>query len=284
VVAAEVVLADGTVIRADAEHHPDLLWAVRGAGGNFGIVTAIELATYEVRDVVFSTMAFDADAGLLERWGAAVERAPRELTSFLHLGAQRGGAPLVQLYSVYAGDDTGAAVEALTPLLGVGPLLDQQAQLVPYPALVPPHGGVHGGGSAAPAFRSGLLDHVTPELDAALLRLAGAGVAPLIQIRSVGGAVNDVDPLATAYAHRTQNFSLAAVGASVARLNERWDADVAPHTNGLYLSFDTDTRPERLHEAFPGETLERLRRLKALYDPGNVFDRNFAIPPAPALV
>jgi FAD/FMN-containing dehydrogenase len=53
---------------------------------------------------------------------------------------------------------------------------------------------------------------------------------------------------------------------------------VAPHVDGLYLSFDTDRRPERLHEAFPGETLDRLRRLKAQYDPDNVFDQNFAIP------
>jgi hypothetical protein len=104
----------------------------------------------------------------------------------------------------------------------------------------------------------------------------------MMQIRSVGGAVNDVDPLATAYAHRSQNFSLNVVGARLQRLNERWDAEIAPHTDGLYLSFDTDRRPERLHDAFPGETLARLRKLKALYDPDNVFDQNFPIEPAAA--
>jgi FAD/FMN-containing dehydrogenase len=81
VVAAELVLADGTQVRADAEHHPDLLWAVRGAGGNFGIVTAVELEAYEVGDVVLSTMTLEAGPELLERWGAALEAAPRELTS-----------------------------------------------------------------------------------------------------------------------------------------------------------------------------------------------------------
>jgi FAD/FMN-containing dehydrogenase len=101
----------------------------------------------------------------------------------------------------------------------------------------------------------------------------------MVQVRSVGGAVNDVDPLATAYAHRTQNFSANAVGTSLERLNARWDADVAPHANGIYLSFDTDVRPERLDDAFPGETLTKLRRLKARYDPDNVFDQNFPIPP-----
>jgi alkanesulfonate monooxygenase SsuD/methylene tetrahydromethanopterin reductase-like flavin-dependent oxidoreductase (luciferase family) len=279
VVAAELVLADGSLVRADANSHPDLLWAVRGAGGNFGIVTALELEAYELRDVVFSTMAFEASAALLERWGDAIEAAPRELTSFLNLWAQ-GGTPIVQLYSVYAGDDTQAAIDALTPLLDIARLLDQQAQLAPYAAVVAPQGGVHAGGSAEPAMRAGLLHHVTPELAQAMMDLLP--VAPMMQIRSVGGAVNDVAPLATAYAHRTQSFSLNSVGARLERLNERWDATIAPHTDGLYLSFDTDSRPERLHDAFPGETLVRLRRLKALYDPDNVFDQNFPIAPEPA--
>ncbi len=89
VVAAELVLADGTFARAD----DDLLWAVRGAGANFGIVTAFELEAYPVGDVVFSTMAFEADAALLERWGEVVEAAPRELTSFLSVFSRRGGGP-----------------------------------------------------------------------------------------------------------------------------------------------------------------------------------------------
>ena len=158
VVAAELVLADGSV---HARRRPTCFWAVRGAGANFGIVTAFELEAYPVGDVVFSTMAFEADAAMLERWGEVIESAPRELTSFLSVFSRRGGGNVAQLYSVYAGDDTAAATEALTPLLGVGPLLDQQAQLVPYPAVVAPQGGVHVGGSVA-AFRSGLVDHLTP--------------------------------------------------------------------------------------------------------------------------
>jgi alkanesulfonate monooxygenase SsuD/methylene tetrahydromethanopterin reductase-like flavin-dependent oxidoreductase (luciferase family) len=264
VVGAEVVLADGSVVQAG----DDLLWALRGAGGNFGIVTAFELDAYPLRNVVFSTMAFAGDAALLERWGELIEAAPRELTSFLIMGRQRG-IPVVQLYSVFASDDTEAAVDALTPLLEIGPLLEQQAQLVPYAAIVPPHGGVHMGGYE-PVMRSGLLDHITAQAAEAMVALG----SPFLQIRSVGGAVNDVDPLATAYAHRTQNFSVAAVAA------HDWDALMGSHVNGLYLSFDTDQRPERLREAFPEPTLTRLRELKATYDPDNVFNQNFPIPPA----
>ena len=95
-----------------------------------------------------------------------------------------------------------------------------------------------------------------------------------LQIRSAGGAVNDVDPMATAYAHRTQNFSVSASSP------RGWDERMAPLLNGLYLSFDTEFRPERLSEAFPEPTLSRLRELKAVYDPDNVFDQNFPIAPA----
>jgi len=73
-----------------------------------------------------------------------------------------GSAPIAQLYTVYAGDDTTAAIQALTPLLSIGTLLDQQTQLIPYPAGIPPHGALHLGDGFAPASCSGLANHITP--------------------------------------------------------------------------------------------------------------------------
>jgi hypothetical protein len=89
-------------------------------------------------------------------------------------------------------------------------------------------------------------------------------------------------PDPTAFAHRHQNFNGSSVGlgASEEEFLGHWD-DLHPYLDGLYLGFETDRRPERLHDAFPGETRTRLRRLKAQYDPDNVFDQNFPIPPAP---
>ncbi|HEY8584151.1 MAG TPA: FAD-binding oxidoreductase, partial [Capillimicrobium sp.] len=280
VVAAEVVLADGTLVRADAEHRPDLFWALRGAGGNFGIVTSLELEAYPVGDVVLAVMTYDASdtAAFLQRWGAAVEAAPRELTSFLHLSTARR-QPIAQTYTVVATADAGAAAQALTPLLDAGPLLRQQAHQLPYAAVVPPQGLEHPAGPG-PFLRAGLVDHLTPDVAGAIGRLAASGAAWLIQVRQVGGAINDVAPDATAYAHRHQNFSVSAAGHAMGTLNDRWDAEVHPHVDGLYLSFDTDTRPERLRDAFPGATLDRLRDLKAAYDPDGVFNQNFPIPPA----
>jgi FAD/FMN-containing dehydrogenase len=90
--------------------------------------------------------------------------------------------------------------------------------------------------------------------------------------------VADVPDDATAYAHRSANFSVVAFGASRDRLDAAW-AELATHFRGLYLSFETDRRPERIAEAWPPATLSRLRALKKEYDPENVFRDNFNIDP-----
>ncbi|RKR86353.1 FAD/FMN-containing dehydrogenase [Micromonospora pisi] len=283
IVAAEIVVADGRLLRVDAEHHSDLFWAIRGAGGNFGVVTALELEAYEVGDVAYAQLLVDASetAEMLQRWGRLVEDAPRELTSFLMVfPARRQNPPMAQVTLVYAGDDVDAAQEALSPFLEIGPVLQQQAQLVPYPAIVAaPHNRHHGQG--LDDVHSGLLHHITPEAADAVAAMIRSGDVMTVQFRSVGGAVNDLPRDATAYPHRAQNFSLlaATVAERRAALDKLW-ADLYGQLDGMYLSFEADTDPERLLDAFPEPTLGRLRAVKAAYDPGNVFNRNFPIPPA----
>ncbi|WP_329303825.1 FAD-binding oxidoreductase [Streptomyces sp. NBC_00659] len=280
VTAVEIVLADGTFVRADAEHHPDLFWAVRGAGGNFGVVTAVELEASETGDVVFANLVFDArdTASLVEEWGAVLDAAPRELTSFLTLMPAAPGRPaMAHVAAVYAGDRPDAAQRVLTPLLGLGPLLRQEAVLAPYPALMPVGGAPHHGQGLG-ATRSGLLDRVSTHTARSLADALVSGQVLMGQFRSVGGAVNDISPSATAYAHRTQNFQLlsATVPERVRSLDAHW-ARLAAEVNGMYLSFDTRRSPEVLAEAFPEPALTRLRALKTRYDPENVFDRNFPL-------
>ncbi|WP_431872354.1 LLM class flavin-dependent oxidoreductase [Nocardiopsis eucommiae] len=278
--AVELVTAAGDQLRVDAEHHPDLFWAVRGAGANFGVVTSVEAVAAPVRDVVLGQFAYDASdtAAFLRTWGEVAEAAPREVTAFLTLGQARGGqGPVAQAMVVFAGDDTDAAVRALEPFLKVGPVLDQRAQVAPYPALLVGHAGPHEGGGT-PVARSALLEHVTDESAEAMTRALATGDAYFMQLRQVGGAVNDVAADATAYPHRTAQFSLAAMGRSAEPLDRRW-AELGEAARGLYLSFDTRTGPEVLAQAFPEPALGRLRALKAVYDPDHVFDQNFPIPP-----
>ncbi|MEQ8445799.1 MAG: LLM class flavin-dependent oxidoreductase [Pelagibacterium sp.] len=279
VVAAEIVLADGRIVRVDKDNEPDLLWAIRGAGGNFGVVTAFELEAYRLGDVIQAVQVFDGTdmASVLERWGALVEASPRELTSFLMaVPGNSGQGPMAQAISVYAGEDRDAAAEAINALGEAGPILDQRAYLTPYAGVVAHPGGEHRGGSAV--IRSGLVDHFTPEIAARASGLLASGAANLLQIRSVGGAVNDIAADAMAYPHRTQNFSMIAAGSRGQSdlLDAQW-GELRPLLNGMYLNFETDTHPDRLLEAFPEPALSRLRALKRRYDPDNVFNMNFAI-------
>ena len=125
---------------------------------------------------------------------------------------------------------------------------------------------------------SGLAVHLDAEVSKLIAESVHAGVVRWLSIRPVGGAVNDVDPLATAYAHRHQNFSVSDIGTREASFHAHWD-ELRAHLDGLYINFESDQRPERLADAYPGETLTRLRRLKTAYDPDNVFNQNFPIPP-----
>lgn len=279
--AVEIVLADGSVVRASADEHEDLFWGVRGAGANFGIVTSFEFEVYEVGAVGWAQLAFDASdtADFLERWAATIEASPRDLTSSVLVGPARRGRPVVaQVMAVVDSDQPETILARLQPLAQIAPLLDQHVALTSYASLMTSSQGDGQYGQGDPVTRSGLVDHVTPELAAAAVRLIDSGTVFFFQIRSVGGAVADIDPGETAYANRSANFSIVAFGTDRARMDTLWDA-THHHYQGLYLSFETDLRAARLDDAFPPATLSRLRALKARYDPGNVFQDNFNIAP-----
>ena len=279
--AVEMVLADGSVVRASDDENPDLFWAVRGAGANFGIVTSFEFEVDEVGNVGWAQLIFDASdtAGFLERWGAANEAAPRELTSELIVGAPRSGQPLIaQVMAMVAADDPEIVVGMLQPLARVAPLYDANVVITPYASVMANAAQGYHTGRGEPVGHSALVEHITPAFARAATRLIQSGAAYFFQIRAVGGAVADVDPDATAYAGRSANFQVDAFGASRRRLDPLWE-DLRDYFSGMYLSFETDRSVERLFDAFPPRTLARLRELKARYDPDNIFRDNFNIAP-----
>jgi hypothetical protein len=223
---------------------------------------------------VFAVFSLDATdtAGVLLRWGRYLESAPRELTSFLNVSpARRGEPPVAQALSVWAGADAEAAVAALEPMLQYAPVLAQSAQLVPYPALVAPHDGRHAGQQSL-RVRNGYLAEMTPDAAGTLAGLLQSRAVLQLQLRSLGGAVSDVDAAATAYAHRGERFLASAVGIGARALDEAWEGGALP-LEGTYANLSSAVRPE---DAYPPATLARLEEIRRRHDPDGVFDRGAA--------
>jgi FAD/FMN-containing dehydrogenase len=274
--AAELVTADGRVVRTSDTDDPDLFWALRGAGANFGIVTSFEFRAAATPVVVQATVAYALPdiAGFLERWGRVVESARREVSAFLYVIG--GPSPFAQATIVYAGDDTTAAGAALDPFLRLPGVMQQRAQLVPYASVPLTTGAPHTGQQAAGAH-TGLADHLDAELTVATAALLRGGAADMVQIRSAGGAINDVPTDATAYAHRHQNFSITAVATGDRKaFADAW-RPLRALMDGIYLSFESDHQPDDVLRGFPAATLNRLRGLKRHWDPDRVFTQNFDI-------
>lgn len=276
---AEMVLASGMVVEASAEENPDLFWAIRGAGGNFGIVTAFEFEVDPIGQVGWAQLVLDATdiPTFLMNWGSWIENAPRDTTSFMIMGQQRNSRQMyAHVLTVIDSGDPDVIVSRLQPLADVAQVLQQRIAVTTYADVMANASDHYHQGQGDPAVRSGLLNHITPEFAQAARRLIEGGGSYFFQIRSMGGAVADVPPEETAFVNRSANFSVVAFGPSRTRLNAFWE-QLSPHFDGLYLSFETDTRPERLLEAFPEPALSRLRDLKAVYDPKNFFRDNFNV-------
>lgn len=273
--AVEMVLADGSLVRASTTENPDLFWAIRGAGANFGIAVAFEFTVVDVAQVGWAQLAFQAPdpAAYLEAFGQVAMNTPRETTPFLILG--RGVA---QMMAMVDSADPEVIVEQLQPFAEIAPLVQQQVVVAPYAAVMNMFPDAPHVGRGEPVSRSAFADQITPGFAAASAELLASGAPHWYQIRTVGGAVADVAPHETAYAHRSANFSLTVMGSNAQRV-DRWFDPIREHSSGLYLSFESDTRPDRLSEAFPPATLNRLRQIKEQVDPNNLFRDNFNLIP-----
>lgn len=280
--AAEIVTADGELHRTSQSENPELFWGIRGAGGNLGVITHVEMKALPIHDVVLGQFVYDASdlTDFLTNWGAFMAQAPRELQAFLYYSPRRRGSQATaQALVVWANDDGEAAVEAFTPMLELGPVLQQGAQLVPYSAIMAPIDQAHSGQQTL-QVRSGLVDSLNRETVEAIVRLFEEGRVPWANFRHVGGAVNDMPANATSYAHRSQEVLVSAMDLYPDRRNidPAWQKFL-PFVTGNYLNLETDTSERTVREVYPSPTYERIQRLKTQYDPENMFKRNFNIPP-----
>lgn len=298
--AVDVVTAEGELLHASERENPDLFWAVRGGGGNFGVVTSFEYRLHPVGPEVLAGFVIHPISGakeLLAAYARLAAEAPDELTVWAvlrkapplpFLAPEVHGTEVVVLAACWAGD-LEAGKKAMAPLRGLGkphadvigpmPFLGWQAALDP---LLTPGFRNYWKSHDLTALGDGaldvLLDHATrlPTPDCEVL------------IAQLGGAVNRVPAGATAYPHRNVEF--------IVNVHTRWSAPadderciawarglfdaLAPHaTGGVYVNFMPEDEVQRVQGAY-GANLARLSQLKAKYDPGNLFRMNQNIRPA----
>jgi len=298
-VSADVVLADGSFTTASADRNPDLFWALRGGGGNFGVVTSFEFALRPLKNVVAGPMFFEVDDApkVLRAFDAYIDRAPRELGAFFawqiapplpFIPEDRHGDTFCALVACWAGPPADAE-RALAPLREAAPVVAEAVGPMPYPAinsafdaLVPP--GLQHYWKAV--FSKGLTDgaidaHVThgPKVPV---------VNSTVHIYPINGAVHDVAPDATAFGHRDAKYAMVVAGMwpdpAQNEAKVRWVRDyykaLAPHAEeGGYINFAAGDDMNRVQANF-GKNYARLREVKSKYDPGNVFRHNQNIVPA----
>ena len=289
VAAAELVTASGQAVHASAEENPDLFWAIRGGGGNFGIVTAFEFVAHPTTDVFYGKIAFPASqaAAVLPGWADYLRAAPEELTSVAEVANPFAGGPEapVGIHVAFDGDDPQLAARAIDPIRGLGTVTGDDIALQPYADTL-------ADGAAPPpgiqfVLRSAFAGQESvPEVLQILAEVRASHRSPVITVRSVGGAVSRVPDDATAYAHRQAELMVVttlagpapAVEAARPALDTIWDR-LAPHVDGAYANFLASATEDDVAAIYPTQTRRRLAAVKRRYDPGNLFARNHNIPP-----
>lgn len=271
--AVDVLLADGSLVRADADHEPDLYWAMRGGGQGMAIALAFEIEAVELGQVGVAQVVVEADrdGAVLHRWSEVMGGAPRSWSTAMFL-TPHGRSFAAQVTAVVADDDKAALLRLGHAFRDVGRILAQHLQMAPYPALVPAAHLQANLGRQRSSTTNGLFGRLDTSTSRSLMDVVAHSAQPLVQLRSLGGAVNDVDPDATAYAHRHQE-ALVTVSTFLPsgrdQLDEAW-SEAAGRAGGAYTNFESEPSPQAHERASPGATGRRLRDLLARFDPERV--------------
>ena len=293
--AAEVVTADGELLGVDAENHPDLFWAIRGGGGNFGVATRFKFRLHEVPSVVGGMLMLPATAEAIAGFIRAAEAAPEELSTIANvmpappmpfLPAEEHGKLIIMALMVYAGE-TEAGQRALAPFRALATPVADMLKPMPYPEIYPPEGEDY---HPLAISRTMFVDRIDlPVAESIVAHLDASDAAMRVaQLRVLGGAMARVPSDATAFAHRDSrimvNVATFYEGPDDHDRREAWVEDfvalLRQDDDGAYVNFLADEGEDRIRAAYPGSTWDRLAGIKARYDPDNVFRRNQNIPPA----
>ena len=298
---ADVVLASGKQVHASPEENQDLFWALRGGGGNFGVVTSFEFRLHPVGPEVLAGLVvhpFSSAKRVFQGYRRVVAGAPDDLSCWVVLRkapplpfipSEFHGKEVLILALCYVGDPANAEA-AIAPLRTLGQPIAEHVGPMPFVAWQQAFDPL-----LTPGRRNYWKSHDFIEIgDAAidvLTEYAGRLPSPECEIfvGHLGGAVNRVPAASTAYPHRDVNF--------VINVHTRWGeasqdeacigwareffSRMAPHaTGGVYVNFMPEDEAQRVSRGAYGPNYERLSRLKARYDPSNLFRRNQNIQPS----
>jgi FAD/FMN-containing dehydrogenase len=297
--AADVILADGSMVTASADEHPDLFWALRGGGGNFGVVTSFLFRLHPVDTIIGGPTFWSMDdAEKVLRWyGSFIQDAPEELNGFFAFLNVPPGPPFPEelhrrnvagILWCYSGPKE-KADEVFAPVMDIAPPLLHAVHEMPYPALqslfdplVPP--GLQW------YWKADFLAEIT---DASIpIQVEHGGKLPTqlctTHIYPINGAARRVANHETAFSYRDASFAQVMVGidpdpANAGKITQwardYWDA-IHPHSaGGAYVNMMMEEGDDRIRAAYR-ENYDRLRAIKAVYDPTNLFHINQNIAPA----
>lgn len=295
----EIVTADGELLVVDAVNEPDLFWALRGGGGNFGIATRFEYGLHPVGPMVLAGPVFwpleDAVQVMTtvrefaphapDELGISVAMIPAPPAPFIP--PERFGMPSMALILVWAGDPA-AGVAAMEPLRKVGSPIADVVRPTPYTALQSmldagaPHGRHY-------YWKAHKLPSLTDDVIGIFMEQMSATTGPFAQINgwAVGGAVSRIPEDSTAVGDRSEGFEMSIAMAWAPDdpepdrhrqwVRDGWEA-LKPHGEGVYANFISDEGASGVEYAY-GDRLSRLKKIKAAYDPDNFFHLNNNITP-----
>jgi FAD/FMN-containing dehydrogenase len=293
--AAEIVTADGELLYVDAGMHPDLYWAIRGGGGNFGVATRFKFRLHQVDEIVGGMLMLPATPEVISSFVAEAEAAPDELSTIANVMTappmpfvpeEMHGRPVIMAMLVYAGEIE-AGERAVAPFRTLTEPIADMVGPMRYPEIYPPDDDDYHPVSSARTMFVEHVDLAAAEKIVEYLQRSTAQMA-VAQIRVLGGAMARVPASATAFAHRGSRImvNVAAVYGhpNEAPKYEPWVAAFAAALRqgdgGAYVNFLGDEGEARVRAAYPGTTWDRLIEIKDRYDPTNLFRLNQNVPPA----
>jgi FAD/FMN-containing dehydrogenase len=293
--AADIVTADGQLLHVGEDTHPELFWAIRGGGGNFGVATRFRFRLHDVPSIVGGILMLPATPEVITAFIAEAEAAPDELTTIANVmktppmpfvPEQHHGTLAIFALMAYAGD-TDAGQRAVAPFRALADPLADMLRPMSYPEVyMPEEEDYH----PIAVGRTRFTDHLDEGVAATILDHVSSSTATMAvaQIRALGGAMARVPDDATAFAHRRSRL-MVTTACVFEQLDETtthqaWVDDLADaiglDDRGAYVNFLGEEGEDGIREAYPDPTWDRLRSIKRRYDPANLFRLNQNIPPA----